>query len=136
MKRAVALGVAMFAGAIVGAAAIQSLYAQAKPSAYVIYERGDATNDAYTKEFVPTLQKSVRDSGGKFLRAAGAPEAAAARRILSIAGEPPKNIILIQFESLEKAQAWADSSVWKDAVPIGQKSTSYFRVFAVEGLPQ
>jgi len=88
------------------------------------------------KSLSQLFKNRSENSGGKFLRAAGALEAAAARRILSIAGEPPKNIILIQFESLEKAQAWADSSVWKDAVPIGQKSTSYFRVFAVEGLPQ
>jgi len=43
---------------------------------------------------------------------------------------------MFQFESLDKAQEWANSSAWKDLVPVGQKYSSYFRVFAVEGLAQ
>jgi uncharacterized protein (DUF1330 family) len=133
MKRPMALGLALLTGAALGAAAVQGLHAQAKPAAYVIYENGPANLDAYLKEFVPLAQKSVRDYGGKFLRGSGALQGA---KSLSIAGEPPKNIILFQFDSLDKAQAWANSPAWKDVVPIGQKYTSSFRVFAVEGLPQ
>jgi uncharacterized protein (DUF1330 family) len=133
LKRPIALGLAILVGAGLGAAAVQGLHAQAKPAAYVIFENAPTDRDAFAKEFVPLAQKSVRDYGGKFLRGGGALQGA---KSLSINGEPPKTVILFQFESLDKAQAWANSSAWKDVVPIGQKYTSYFRVYAVEGLPQ
>jgi uncharacterized protein (DUF1330 family) len=133
MNRSITLGLAMFAGAALGAAAVQVLHAQAKPAAYVIYEHASTNQDAYAKEFTPLAQKSVRDYGGKFLRGGGALQGA---KSLSVSGEPPKNIVLFQFESLDKAQAWGNSSAWKDLAPIGQKYSSYFRVYAVEGLPQ
>ena len=133
MNRPIALGLAMSAVAALGAAAVQTLHAQTKPTAYVIYEQGPGNLDAYRREFIPLAQKSVGDYGGKFLRGGGAFQGG---RSLSIAGEPPKNIIVFQFESFDKAQAWANSSAWKELVPVGQKNTSYFRVYAVEGLPQ
>jgi uncharacterized protein (DUF1330 family) len=55
---------------------------------------------------------------------------------LSIAGDPPKSVVVFRFESLDRAQVWSNSAAWKDAVLIGQKYTSYFRVYAVEGLTQ
>jgi uncharacterized protein (DUF1330 family) len=133
MKRPIVLGLTLLAGAALVTAAVQGLHAQAKLSAYVIFENAPTDRDAFAKEFVPLAQKSVRDYGGKFLRGGGLTTGA---KDLSIAGEPPKTIILFQFESLDKAQAWANSSAWKDLVPIGQKNTSYFRMYAVEGLPQ
>jgi uncharacterized protein (DUF1330 family) len=91
----------------VGAAAvIQGVYAQAKPAAYVIFENAPMDRDAFAKEFVPLAQKSVRDYGGKFLRGGGLTRGA---KDLSISGEPPKTIILFQFETLDKAKEWSNS---------------------------
>jgi uncharacterized protein (DUF1330 family) len=133
VKRPIALGLALLAGASVGTAAVRAVNAQAQLPAYVIFENAPTDRDPYAKEFVPLAQKSVRDYGGKFLRGGGALQGA---KSLSISGEPPRTIILFQFESLDKAKTWANSSAWKDLVPIGQKYTSYFRVYVVEGLPQ
>lgn len=115
------------------AAVVQGACAQTKPAAYVIFENAPMDRDAFAKEFVPLAQKSVRDYGGKFLRGGGLTPGA---KDLSISGEPPKTIILFQFETLDKAKDWSNSSAWRNLVPIGQKYTSYFRMYAVEGLPQ
>jgi uncharacterized protein (DUF1330 family) len=119
----------------IAAAIVQGVHAQAKPAAYVIYEFTPTNNDAYAKEYVPLAQKSVRDHGGKFLRGGGALPGGLGKN-LSIAGDPLKSVVLFRFESLDKAQEWSNSAAWRDAVLIGQKYTSYFRVYAVEGLPQ
>ena len=133
MNRPIALGLAMLARAALGAAAVQSLHAQAKPVAYVIEERVYTNSDAYAKEFTPLAVKSTRDYGAKYLRGGGAFQGG---KTLSIVGEAPSNIVLFQFESLDKAQEWSNSQAFRDLVPIGQKYTSYFRIYAVEGLPQ
>jgi uncharacterized protein (DUF1330 family) len=114
---------------------VQGVHAQAKPGAYVIYEFTPTNNDAYAKEYVPLAQKSVLDYGGKFLRGGGALPGGLGNN-LSITGDTLKSVVLFRFESLDKAQEWSKSAAWSDAVLIGQKYTSYFRVFAVEGLPQ
>jgi uncharacterized protein (DUF1330 family) len=119
----------------ISAAVVQGVHSQAKPAAYVIYELAPTNNDAYAKEFVPIAQKSVRDYGGKFLRGGGALPGGLGNS-LSIAGDPPKSVVVFRFESLDRAQVWSNSAAWKDAVLIGQKYTSYFRVYAVEGLTQ
>ncbi len=121
----------------IAAAAVQGLHAQVKPVAYVIFENAPTDRDALAKEFVQLAQKSVRDYGGKFLRGGGpVGELTMGAKLLSIAGDPPKTIIIFQFENLDKAQEWSNSSSWRSLVPIGQKYTSYFRMYAVEGLSQ
>jgi uncharacterized protein (DUF1330 family) len=136
MQRSLILiSAAVILGVGISTEVVQGVHAQARPVAYVIYEFTPTNNDAYAKEYVPLAQKSVRDYGGKFLRGGGALLAGLGNN-LSITGDPPKSIVLFRFESLDKAQEWSNSAAWRDAVLVGHKYTSYFRVFAVEGLPQ
>jgi hypothetical protein len=67
MNRHITLGLAVVAGAAVGAAAVQSLHAQAKPVAYVVSEITVTNQDGYDKEYVPPVVKSIQDGGGKFI---------------------------------------------------------------------
>ena len=53
-------------------------------------------------------------------------------KTVSFKGEPPKRIVLIAFESLEKAQAAFNSPAFVEAATIGEKYAK-FRIFAVEG---
>ena len=71
MNRHIGLGLAMVAGAALGAAAVQGLHAQAKPPIYVITEIDAPNMDAYMKEYAPLAQKGIKDSGGRFV--AGGP---------------------------------------------------------------
>ena len=128
MNRAITVGLSMLAGAALGAAAIQTLHAQAKPPAYVITEITIKDQDGYTKEFLPPVTKAIQDAGGKFIARGG-------KTITFSGAAPAPRVVVIQFESLEKAQAWNDSAAQVTAQKIGDKFAT-FRGFAVEGISQ
>jgi uncharacterized protein DUF1330 len=67
MKTYYTVAVSMLAGFGLGALAIQTLNAQAKPPVYVVTEI-DVTNvDAYNKEYVPAVRPVIAKSGGKLV---------------------------------------------------------------------
>jgi uncharacterized protein (DUF1330 family) len=128
MKTRYTVALSMFAGAAIGAAAIQALHAQAKPPVYSVAEISVTNLDAYVKEYAPIAQAGIKNSGGKLL--------AAGQTVTSIEGAPPTNRVAIQqWESLEKLQAWRNSAEFKKAREVGDKYAK-FRTFVVEGLPQ
>ena len=128
MKRTIALGLAILAGTALGAAAVQTLHAQAKPMGYVIAENVVNDQDGYTKDFVPAISKTIQDAGGKFLARGG--------KTVSIHGAPPPpRVVVLQFESMDKALAWANSPTTKSAFATGEKYAT-LHDYAVEGLSQ
>jgi uncharacterized protein (DUF1330 family) len=126
MKTRYTVALSILAGVAVGAAAVQTLHAQAKPPAYVVAEI-DVTNlEPYDKEYVPPAAKAIADAGGKYVVRGG--------RTVAIFGQPPQpRIAVMVFESMEKANAAFESSAYKEAKKIGDKYAK-FRVYAVEGL--
>ena len=127
MKTYYAVASGMLVGAVMGAAAVQSLHAQSKPPAYVISEIDVTNPDAYAKEFVPLANKALAESGQKRLASGG--------KTLALAGNPPASrIVLSVFESMEKAQAAYTSPAYIEARKIGDQYGK-LRIFAVEGLP-
>jgi uncharacterized protein (DUF1330 family) len=53
-----------------------------------------------------------------------------------LSGSPPASrVVVIQFESLDKAQAWVNSSAYKAAQAIGEKYAT-FRAYQAEGISQ
>jgi uncharacterized protein (DUF1330 family) len=71
----------------------------------------------------------VTDAGGKYL-------AGRFNKTATFEGAPPLNrVVILQFESIDKAKAWDDSQANKDVCKIGDKYAT-FRTFAVEGVPQ
>ena len=53
-----------------------------------------------------------------------------------IEGEPPKaRVVIQQWDSVEKIQAYRDSAAFKDLLPL-RNSLAKFRSYAVEGVPQ
>jgi uncharacterized protein (DUF1330 family) len=130
MKTQSTVALALLTGIGIGAAAVHGLHAQAKPPVYQIVEIDiDAANqEAYTKDYVPKAQAAIKGAGGKFLAAGG--------KTTTIEGEPPKSRVVIQqWDSLEKVQAYRDSAAFKDLLPMRNKLAK-FRTFVVEGLPQ
>jgi len=128
MKRLFTPALTLLAGIAIGAVAVHSLHAQAKPPGYYIAEITVKDQDAYGKEFVPPATKSLQDQGGKFVIRGG-------KTIAAQGAAPAPRVVVIQFESLDKAQAWWDSPAQKAAQAIGDKYAS-FRSFLVEGLAQ
>ena len=128
MKTHFVVGLSMLAGIGVGAVAVQTLHAQAKPPVYRVSEIAITDVDAYTKEFAPKAQAALKAAGGRFL--------AAGQNVTALEGDPPKTRVTIQvWDSLEKMKAAYDSAEYKEARKIGDKYAK-FRAFAVEGLPQ
>ncbi len=127
MSKRATVVVSVLVGALLGAAGVQALHAQAKPPAYVVGEIDVANAEAFAKEYLPNASKAIRDGDGKYLVGGG--------KSVVFYGEPPKRIAIMVFESLEKAEATFNSAGYKDAKAAGDKYAR-FRIYAVEGVPQ
>jgi uncharacterized protein (DUF1330 family) len=128
MKTRYTVALSIWAGVVVGAAAVQALHAQAKPPAYVVAEIDVTNPEPYDREYVPPAAKAITDGGGKYLVRGGRTEA--------IYGAPPKTrIAVMAFENMEKAQAAFNSSAFKEAKKLGDKYAK-FRVYIAEGVSQ
>jgi uncharacterized protein (DUF1330 family) len=127
MKIHYTVALAMFAGFGLGAIAVQGLHAQATPPAYSVAEIDIADQAAYSN-YLPKAQAAIKAAGGKILAAGG--------KLTSVEGEPPKSRVVIQqWDSLEKFQAYRNSAAFKELQPIREK-VAKFRTFVVEGVPQ
>jgi uncharacterized protein (DUF1330 family) len=126
MKTHYTVALAMFAGFGLGAVAVQGLHAQAKPPVYSVAEI-DVVDQATFSTYVPRAQAAIKAAGGKILVAGGA--------ITAVDGEPPKSRVVIQqWDSLEKFQAYRNSAAFKELLPIREK-VAKFRTFIVDGAP-
>ena len=128
MKTGTIVALSAAAGIAIGAAAVQTLHAQAKPPGFIIAEIDVSNPDAYAKEFLPLAGKALAAGGVKFLVRGG--------KSMAIDGEPPKGRVIIgQYESLEKAHATYTSPEYREARKIGDKYAK-FRIYALEGVAQ
>ena len=128
MRTQYSVTLAMLAGFGLGAVAVQGLHAQAKPPVYQVVEIDPVNMESYVKDYVPKAQAAIKAAGGKFLAAGG--------KTTAIEGEPPKSRVVIQqWDSLEKIQAYRNSTAFKDLLPLRDKMAK-FRSYVVEGVPQ
>jgi len=83
------------------------------------------TDPAGYQKYIEGTTNAVPAAGGRFIVRGG--------RTFVVNGAPPKRIAVIQWESLEKAQAFFDSEAYKQLIPIRDKSSN-FRAFVIEGV--
>jgi uncharacterized protein (DUF1330 family) len=113
-------------GAALGAVAIQGLHAQAKPPTYVVVAiRSIADPDGLQSVILKTAPKVLTDAGGRYVIRTS--------DVTGLDGTPPKRFVLIAFDSVEKAQAWHNSSAQKEIDALRAKSTDSLS-FMVEGV--
>jgi uncharacterized protein (DUF1330 family) len=134
MKVRYTVALSILAGAALGALAVHSLHAQAKPPVYYIAEIDVTNPDAYAKEFAPKAQAIIKAAGGRFL-AIGGTAATGARTLTAFDGEPPKRAVVQVWDSMEKIQAWRANPEFKELRKVGDKYAK-FRSFAIEGMSQ
>jgi uncharacterized protein (DUF1330 family) len=103
------LGLTGIAGAMIGAAVMQGLHAQARPPAYLVLEI-DVKDANLFKQYQDKGSPLYPQFTGRFLVRGGKVEAFAA--------EPPKRVVIAEFDSIEKAQAFRDSPAYKELVPL------------------
>ena len=124
MKRTSSLVMALLAGVAIGAAAITGLHAQNR-SAYVVIEISEISDPA---AFGPAVQKT-----GPVTDAAGGHFVVRTEKIVPLNGTPPKRFVILSFDSVAKAQAWADDPAMKGLQAEIDKYSKQVR-FIVEGM--
>jgi hypothetical protein len=90
MKTKYTVAFSMFAGAVIGAVAIQGLQAQGKPKAYTISEL-ETLDPAAQAAFTPLAQAAQKAAGGRRFVTGGG-------KIVGLEGAPPpKRVVINEF---------------------------------------
>jgi uncharacterized protein (DUF1330 family) len=122
------LTVAALAGVlagVVGSVTIRADQAKTTPG-YVIAEV-DVSDPALMQKYGEKVPETLAPFNHHYV--------ARSANIQSLEGEPPKGgIVIIAFDSVEKAREWYDSPAYAAIRPIRQ-SAARSRIFIVEGLP-
>jgi len=122
MKTRYTVVLSMVAGAAVGAAAIQSLHAQAKPKVYFISE-SEVVDRAAVDAWNSQVQQAIKAAGGNLV---------VGEKVVAVLGDPPKRVGVTEFESLNKAEAWINSPERKAMAPQREKAVKFIRQYIVE----
>jgi uncharacterized protein (DUF1330 family) len=120
------------AGFMLGAGAIQALHAQAKPPGYLLAEVAVTVDEATYKdsEFMKQTVPSIKATGAKYL-------AGGFNNATALSGPSAANrIVLLQFETIDKAKAWYADGQAEREKKLGGKVASSFRILAIEGVNQ
>jgi uncharacterized protein (DUF1330 family) len=118
------IAVAVVAGTALGAAAMHGLHAQAKPKAYQVTEL-EIIDAAAWKDFVQAVRATQQQAGGRNLRTAMG-------KVVAFVGDPPKNVGITEFDSLDQAVAYRGSPAFKELDPLRNKAIKIIRQYTVE----
>ena len=127
MKRNGKLAMAVLAGISIGVAAAEAIHAQQGKMApgYVIAEV-DVTDPATMQKYGEKVPETLAPFNHQYL--------VRSSKIQTLEGEPAKGgIVIIAFDSAEKAREWYDSPAYAAIRPIRQ-SAAKSRIFIVEGI--
>ena len=128
MKTNLKLSLAVLAGVSIGIAGAKVIHAQQAKTrqAYVIAEV-EVTDPTTLKKYSDKAPQIVASFNGHYVVRGGG-------KIQALEGEPPKGfIVVIGFDSAEKAREWYDSPAYSAIKPFRQSSTKS-RLFIVEGV--
>jgi uncharacterized protein (DUF1330 family) len=126
MKTNHKLALAVLAGVSIGAAGARTIHAQQvkAPPAYIVAEV-DVTDPATMQKYGEKVPETLAPFEYHYVVRGG--------KTQSLEGEPPKRIVVIAFDSAEKARAWYDSPAYAAIKPIRQ-SAAKSRIFIAEGV--
>jgi uncharacterized protein (DUF1330 family) len=127
MNRHISIGLAMLAGAVLGAAAVNGLHAQSKSlGAYAVVDISEMIDaNLFRQQLLPKVTPAALATfGGQY--------AIRTDNITALDGTPPQRFVVIAFDSMDKAKAWSSSPSQKEVDAIRMKATKS-RQFLVEG---
>jgi uncharacterized protein (DUF1330 family) len=116
------------AGLVIGAVGVQAIHARAPsqtvgPAFYI--SEFEITDPEALKPYRERVDATFAPFSGRYVVHGG--------EIASLEGEAPKGrIVVIKFDSMEKAKAWYDSPAYQEIRPIRHRAAKS-RVFIVEG---
>jgi uncharacterized protein (DUF1330 family) len=118
------VAIALVAGTAIGGAAIQGLHAQAKLKAYSVSEV--EVMGAMDPGYLPAIRKAIEDGHGHPVRTLNG-------RVVTVEGPPPpKNVAIVEWDSLDDAVAFYKSKAWTDRAPQREKAQKTIRRYVVE----
>ena len=116
----------MIAGAAIGGAVIDRLHAQATQPAYAIVDITNIKDPDGFKALIPKASpEQLAAFGGKYI--------VRTEKFTAVDGTPPQRFVVIEFDSLEKAKAWAAAPETQEVNAIRTKTTES-HAFIVEGM--
>jgi uncharacterized protein (DUF1330 family) len=122
-----AVFLSILAGFAIGAAAVQTLHAQAKPPVYMVAINEIKDADGYRTKYLPTAQRTIKDHGGIYV---------AAGQGTQIDGTFPKGrVVILRWESLDALNKWRHSPEYEEIRRVGENFANY-NIVAVEGAAQ
>ena len=108
---------------IAGATAIRARQARTAPG-YIIAEVEVTDRDAFQK-YGAKVPETLAPFNHQYIIRGG--------KTISLEGEPPRGIIMIAFDSVEKAQAWYESPAYSAIKPM-RLNSARSRIFIAEGV--
>ena len=126
MRTNLNLVLAALGGVVIGVGGAKAMHGQQvkAPPAYIIAEV-DVTDPATFQKYSDKVPETLAPFDGHFLVRGGKTQA--------LEGEAPKRIVVIAFDSMEKAKSWEDSPAYEAIKPI-RHSSAKTRLFIAEGL--
>ncbi|MGA8431913.1 MAG: DUF1330 domain-containing protein [Candidatus Sulfotelmatobacter sp.] len=127
MKTNLKLALAILAGISIGVAGARAIHAQQvnTPPGYVIAEV-EVTDPTAMNKYGEKVPETLAPFNHHYV--------VRSHKIQSLEGEPPKGgVVIIAFDSAEKAREWYDSPAYAAVRPIRQGAAKS-RIFIVEGV--
>jgi uncharacterized protein (DUF1330 family) len=128
MKTRYTVALSMIAGAVIGAVAIQGLHAQvSNRKAYTVSEL-ETLDPAAQAAFTQLAQAALKAAGGRSFNTGGG-------KVAALEGaQPPKRVVINEWDSLAQAEAYYKSKAWTDLAPQREKAIKTIRRYAVEAV--
>ena len=125
MRAGYTVALSLLAGAAIGGFAVQGLHAQTKQlKAYSVGEL--EVTGTMDPSYLPAVRKAIEAGHGHAIRTLNG-------RVVAIEGPPPpKNVAIVEWDSLDDAVAFYKSKAWADLAPQREKSTKVIRRYVVE----
>ena len=126
MKNTHKLALAILAGISIGVTGAIAIHAQQvmTPPAYVVAEL-DVMDPATYQKYSAKVPETLAPFNGHFIVRGG--------KIQAVEGVAPKRLVMIAFDSAEKARGWYDSPAYRAILPM-RLGSAKTRLFIVEGV--
>jgi uncharacterized protein (DUF1330 family) len=128
MKIKYAVSLATIGVFAIGTLAVQTLQAQSTPKGYIVAAVEVAGNpEVYKRDYVDHLAATYAPFGARYIARQAKP--------IDVQGEPPRGyVVIIEFDSVDKAKGWLNSPEFRKIKPVRDRETRTL-AYLIEGVP-